>query len=164
MLLAFSMRAMSQSDSIYIPKDIKDCIRVLDSIVPDSTKAQYVAIDEPAFIGASHFGMGLTIRNTWGLWRGSRLSEYFVKKGVHHLDDMSGIILRCYHRHLTGKPMRVHELIRHTRHAWRKEYGRVKTRTIKVATTKVSKRTLPSSTCLELIALREPIWTIMAGN
>ena len=128
---SFGMRAMAQIDSTYIPKNLKDCIRVLDSILPDSTKAQYVAIDESAFSSASHFGMGLTIRNTWGLWRGSRLSEYFVKKGVHHPDDMSGIILRCYHRHLTGKPMRVHGLIRHTRHAWRKEYGRVKMRTMK---------------------------------
>lgn len=128
---SFGMRAMAQIDSSYIPKNLKDCIRVLDSILPDTTKAQYAAIDESAFSSASHFGMGLTIRNTWGLWRGSRLSEYFVKKGVHHPDDMSGIILRCYHRHLTGKPMRVHELIRRTRHAWRKEYGRVKTRTIK---------------------------------
>lgn len=127
-LSSLGMRAMAQSDSTYIPKNLKDCIRVLDSILPDSTKAQYVAIDESAFIGASHFGLGLTIRNTWGLWRGSRLSEYFVKKGVMHPDDMSGIILRCYHRHLTGKPMRVHQQLHHARRAWIKQYGRVKTR------------------------------------
>ncbi|MBQ0160623.1 MAG: hypothetical protein MJZ99_07755 [Bacteroidales bacterium] len=127
-LTSWGMQAMSQSDSTYIPKDLNDCIRVLDTLVPDSTKVLYVAMDENQFIGASHFGLGLTIRNTWGLWRGSRLSEYFNKNGVKHPDDMSGIILRCYHRHLTGKPLRIHQQLRHTRRAWRKQYGRVKTR------------------------------------
>lgn len=124
MMLLLCVGVKAQESNVYVPKDLKDCIRVLDSLVPDTSKVQLASMDELQAVGACHFGLGLTIRNQWGLWSGSRLSEYWKKKGVFHPDDMSGIILRCYHRHLTGKPMRARKLIRNSRRSWRKEYGR----------------------------------------
>lgn len=41
-----------------------------------------------------HFGIGMWVRNNWGLWSGkSRLLPYFKKKGITHPDNMSGVIL-----------------------------------------------------------------------
>lgn len=57
-------------------------------------------ISEEEFTVNTHFGFGMWIRNNWNLWGGSRLSIYFNQKGIHHPDDMSGIILVSYHRHL----------------------------------------------------------------
>ena len=51
-----------------------------------------------------HFGLGMGIRNTWGLWGDSRLAKYFKKHGIKHPDNMSGIILDAYVNHLKGKP------------------------------------------------------------
>jgi hypothetical protein len=52
-----------------------------------------------------HFSLGMWMRNNWGLWHGSRLSEYFNEHGVHHPDDMSGIILSSYWNSLHNLPM-----------------------------------------------------------
>jgi hypothetical protein len=50
------------------------------------------------------------MRNNWGLWTGSRLATYFGDHGVHHPDDMSGIILTAYRRHLLGRAIKFEEL------------------------------------------------------
>ncbi len=47
-----------------------------------------------------HLSLGMALRNRWGLWQGSPLAKYFNEKGVFHPDDMSGIILGSFWRHL----------------------------------------------------------------
>lgn len=47
-------------------------------------------------------GLGLEIRNGWGLWKGSRLYHFFNTKGIFHPDDMSVIIRTSYYRNLKG--------------------------------------------------------------
>ncbi|MEO0684070.1 MAG: DUF6794 domain-containing protein [Cyanobacteria bacterium J06649_11] len=87
-------------NSVYIPIDIIDCFSQLNILFDDTTKVQIESISEEDFVARSHFGIGLWLRNNWQLWGGSRLSKYFADKGIHHPDDMSGIILSSYHRHL----------------------------------------------------------------
>ena len=60
---------------------------------------------ENSAVATTHHSVGRWIRNQWGLWQGSPLKEYFLELGVEHPDDMSGIIIRCFHRHLNGKPL-----------------------------------------------------------
>ncbi len=43
-----------------------------------------------------HFGLGLHIRNAWGLWSNSRLSKHMRRLGFTHADDMSGVILDTF--------------------------------------------------------------------
>ena len=39
------------------------------------------------------------IRNNWGLWAGEgELYSWFKNNGINHPDDMSGIIIRSFHR------------------------------------------------------------------
>lgn len=86
-------------DGIYIPKDIDEAIDSLDTILSIEDK-RYIAdsLSLRGFLASSHFGIGMWIRNNWGLWGGSRLQRYFSKKDVFHPDDMSGEILKAYYK------------------------------------------------------------------
>ncbi|MDO7854654.1 DUF6794 domain-containing protein [Hymenobacter convexus] len=92
-------------NGVYIPKNLKDSFARLDKLLSDTLKQQ-LRYPDPAYgLAAFHFGLGLWMRNSWQLWGGSRLQQYFVGLGVHHPDDMSGIILRSYSAYLNGKEL-----------------------------------------------------------
>ncbi len=100
----------------YIPKDLDDCFRELDkNLRPEDIdkirKGEIQAID-------MHFGLGMGLRNGWGLWGGSRLAKYFNEMGIFHPDDMSGIILDSYVRYLRNEPLRVDEQVAHYKRYW----------------------------------------------
>jgi len=67
----------------------------------DSLEQRIVAQTEEEFTAQAHFGLGLWMRNQWGLWRGGPLTKYFCQLGVYHPDDMSSIILTTYLPDLT---------------------------------------------------------------
>ncbi len=90
-------------NSIYIPKNIDECITQINSFWKDSLKNEVKKLSEEDFIGEAHFGFGRWTRNNWGLWAGSRLAIYFRNYGIPHPDNMSSIILRSYHRSLKNK-------------------------------------------------------------
>ena len=103
----------------YIPKDIEDCFKQIDSFWDDSTKIQVKQWTEDQFSAKAHFGFGMWMRNNWQLWGGSRLSKYFNEMGIYHPDDMSGIILDSYHRYLTGKDILLENQIEYYQLYWK---------------------------------------------
>ncbi len=105
---------------VYIPKDLEDCFKQIDSFLDDSIKVQVKQWTEDEFSGRAHFGIGLWMRNNWQLWGGSRLSKYFNDLGIYHPDGMSGIILDSYHRYLTGKDIKLEEQIKFYQDFWNK--------------------------------------------
>lgn len=52
-----------------------------------------------------HFGLGMWLRNRWGLWLGSRLAAFFYSYGVTHPDGMSCIILSRFWLHIHDQPI-----------------------------------------------------------
>lgn len=64
-----------------------------------------------------HHGIGLSLRNRWGLWAGP-LSEWFNECGIYHADDMSGIILTSFQRDLRGEPRELGAQIKYYRDFW----------------------------------------------
>lgn len=106
---------------VYIPKDLEDCLIQIDKFWSDSTKMKVRQWTEDEFSGKAHLSFGMWMRNNWQLWGGSRLSKYFNDKGVYHPDDMSGIILYSYHRHLTGKEIKLDEQIKYYQNYWKGE-------------------------------------------
>ena len=85
---------------------IADCIRVLNEELTKEQKDQIRACkDRYDLIGLVHFQLGMSLRNRWGLWKGSRLKDYFEGLGLRHPDDMSGLIFRAYWRSLNDNPM-----------------------------------------------------------
>lgn len=106
---------------IYIPYDLLDCIDILDSMWNDFIKSNFKSMSENDFVLQSYYKEGTWIRNNWQLWNGSRLVLYFNELGIYHPDDISGIILKSYHRHLTGNAIRLEEQVKYYYNYWRKQ-------------------------------------------
>lgn len=97
---------------IYIPEDLLDALAELDQMLSPEAKQEMLDIfDDKMVVGVYHFGLGMWIRNNWGLWGGERLAAWFNDRGITHPDDMSGIILVSYRRHLKGEPLKLDEQI-----------------------------------------------------
>lgn len=56
-----------------------------------------------------HFGLGLNIRNGWGLWAGGPLAQHMRELGFSHPDTMSGVILNTFWCKRHGKDFRLEE-------------------------------------------------------
>jgi len=97
-------------DKGYIPKDIDECFKQLDSELPAKSIQEIKDSPEDKLI-LFHHGLGMWMRNSWGLWSGSGLAKYFWKLGVKHPDDISMLIIRCYWRHLHAQPVDLQQLI-----------------------------------------------------
>lgn len=89
--------------AVYVPKDLDDCFAELKKLLPKKQVEEIQNGSEKDMIQCHH-GLGTWLRNNWGLWKGSRLSTWFNEKGIRHPDDMSGIILDSFWRHLNGNP------------------------------------------------------------
>lgn len=50
-----------------------------------------------------HFGMGMGLRNSWGLWHNSKIAQYLYSRGVTHPDHMSGVIITSFINYMQGK-------------------------------------------------------------
>lgn len=108
-------------DGIYIPIDIEDCFKQLDQQLKTTAVNEYKSKTEKDATTLSHFGLGLWMRNNWGLWKGSRLSTYFNKLGISHPDDMSSIILKSYYRFLNKQSIDLNKQIEEHKEFWSKQ-------------------------------------------
>jgi len=106
---------------VYIPYDLINCFEILDSMWNDSIKSSIKSLSENDFVIQSHYKEGAWIRNNWQLWNGSRLVLYFNDLGIYHPDDISGIILKSYHRHLMGNAIKLEEQVKFYYNYWRKQ-------------------------------------------
>src|SRR4051812_25886021 len=80
----------------YIPKDLDDAHQQLLKIFTPKDIAHIKAMKKEGDMIQYHMGLGMGLRNDWGLWRGSRLSQWFNQRGIFHPDDMSGIIFDTF--------------------------------------------------------------------
>jgi hypothetical protein len=106
-LLLFSTQTFSQTDKKLKgkPTTLDETFLYLNQMFDDTDKYGFMTLPEDIATGRHHRGLGMWIRNNWGLWRNSELKRFFLHKGVGHPDDMSGIILTSYHRYLNSKPI-----------------------------------------------------------
>ncbi len=96
----------------YIPEDLKDCFSQIDATCPKEVRDDIKSWDEEIFVERAHFGLGLWIINTWRLWEGSRLSDFFNNEGIYQPNFMTDIILKGYHQYLNQKDVQLSELVR----------------------------------------------------
>jgi len=104
---------------VYIPKDLNDSFSELQKMLHPALVEEIKHGSESDMI-KYHFGLGRWIRNNWALWKGSRLSRYFNEVGIYHPDDMSGIILDSFWRHLNGKEIELEAQIEKYKAYWEK--------------------------------------------
>ncbi len=105
-----------------IPKDLLECFDELKKWGENDPQEliEFKSTPEKEIRGIYHHTLGREIRNEWGLWRKSDLYKYFETMGLHHPDDMSGVILLSFHRHLNGKDLQLAEQILEYKNYWQK--------------------------------------------
>lgn len=99
----------------YVPENLDEAIQILLQGNKGNTN---IYEDEDKFIAESHHSVGRYLRNTWGLWTGSELQKWFKERGIHHADDMSGIILTSFHRRFYRKEIELEEQIAKYQEYW----------------------------------------------
>ena len=122
-LLVVSTSIFGQTDSkkeYYKPVNLEEAVEQLKIIHHDSTKQKILAMTEDEFMAGSHMGLGMWMRNNWGLWKGKELADYFNSIGIYHPDDMSGIILTSYYRELHGQEWKIDEQVKYYQDYWKK--------------------------------------------
>jgi hypothetical protein len=89
--------------SFYIPSDLQGCFRELDIMLPPSMRENIRACEEVNLF-RHHFGLGMWMRNNWGLWSAeSLLKQYFDRQEINDADNASSTILAAYRQHLNQK-------------------------------------------------------------
>jgi len=113
-------QAMGDEGSVYIPGNLEECFIELRKQLPESELEQFRTGEEDTVTTRAHHGLGMWIRNNWGLWSGSRLAKYFNEMGIHHPDDMSSVILTSFHRQLNDQDIELEQQIRYYQEYWEK--------------------------------------------
>lgn len=101
----------SSVDGFYVPKNLEDCHNELDRGLSGAAKRLLAADPDKLtklqrrvlFSSLGHFGLGIWMRNNWGLWQKGPLAKYFNELGIYHPDDMSDIIMSSYVAKLRGE-------------------------------------------------------------
>lgn len=76
-------------------------------------------MNETQAVASCHHSLGRWIRNNWGLWsKEGPLFEYLTSIGLQHQDDMSSLILTCFHRHINGKPLEINDQVAEYKKFW----------------------------------------------
>lgn len=97
--LVFKYRT-KDDDVIEKPCNLRDAHQKLDVILAENK----ISINSESDMIEYHFGLGMWMRNNWGLWSGkSRLLPIFETKGITHPDNMSGYILETYKEYAVSK-------------------------------------------------------------
>lgn len=88
---------------VYIPVNLKDCFLQLDKILKPIDKEVIKNYKSRGDMLGLHHGLGMWIRNNWGIWGGSRLQVYFGQRGFSEPDSVSSIILDGYYDWIKGE-------------------------------------------------------------
>jgi hypothetical protein len=107
-------------DRNYIPKTLEESFEVLKLWATKDQLEKILSLSEKEMI-VYHRTVGRTIKNHWGFWTGdSDLFLWFKSLGIWHPDDMSGIILKSFYRHLKNLPLQLDEQVKYYKEFWEK--------------------------------------------
>lgn len=97
----------------FIPRNLDECFAELENNSDKKSLEEWLLMDEGDAVFNIHFGVGMGIRNNWGLWGGeNELCKFFNSIGIKHADDMSAIIFFSFHRQKNGKPIQLEEQVK----------------------------------------------------
>lgn len=98
--------SLEKIDNIYIPKNLYECNIELDRILNFENKKQLTESKDIWQFNSHLGGLGMWIRNNWGLNGGSRLLKYFYERNIGKEsfgnDAISGLIISQYILWLKG--------------------------------------------------------------
>lgn len=93
---------LNKIDNIYIPRNLFECLTQLDKTLNFDSKKQLKESTEISIFNSHMGGLGMWIRNNWGINGGSRLLVYFKNRNVKDRDNISEIIIEQYIKWLKG--------------------------------------------------------------
>ncbi|MFW9878241.1 MAG: DUF6794 domain-containing protein, partial [Candidatus Thorarchaeota archaeon] len=96
------------------PKNLEEAIE----IIKKNTNIRDTETEEH-FTSDYHHTLGRDIRNNWGFWQDSPLKQELIALGLHHPDDMSGLILQCAYRDLKGIPRDIPGIVKYYQDYWK---------------------------------------------
>lgn len=98
--------SFSEIDGIYIPKNMKECMSELDKTLNYESRLELENPKQYSDFNGHMGGLGMWIRNNWGINGGSRLLQYFKDRNLGNKrgenDSISGIIIYNYIQWLKG--------------------------------------------------------------
>jgi len=101
---AYKKRLVTDSiNGLYIPQNLEECFIELSKILKPEDIETINNLNDRSETILFHHGLGTWMRNNWGLWGGSRLQQYLIKKGIKQPDNMSATILEFYYDWLHGQ-------------------------------------------------------------
>jgi hypothetical protein len=78
------------------PATLEEAHEQLERLLPPGELAKIDAMRSEDEMIKYHRGIGMGMRNGWGLWKGGPLAKHMNKLGFYHPDDMSGVILETF--------------------------------------------------------------------
>lgn len=78
------------------PKTLEEAHLQLEALLPKAELAKIDAMETETEMIEYHFSLGMSMRNTSGLWGDSPLTQHMNELGFHHADDISGVILETF--------------------------------------------------------------------
>jgi hypothetical protein len=97
---------LSEIDGIFIPKNLYECMVELDKKLNFENKKQLREAKNSWEFNSHMGGLGMWIRNNWGINGGSRLLKYFYDRDFGNemfgRDEISGLIIDHYIKWLKG--------------------------------------------------------------
>lgn len=78
--------------------------------MPGSAKEELLALPKEEY-WKLHFGLGMGVRNRFGLWQDNALTRFFRDNGIDHPDSMSGPFIDGYVLYLKGEPVVMKDLL-----------------------------------------------------
>lgn len=93
---------LDKINNIYIPKNLYECLIELDKTLNFENKKQLKEAIETWQFNSHMGGLGMWLRNNWGINGGSRLLAYFKERNIKDRDNISEIIIEQYINWLKG--------------------------------------------------------------
>ncbi|MBD8083912.1 DUF6794 domain-containing protein [Chryseobacterium caseinilyticum] len=97
---------LSEIDGIYIPRSMQECMSELDKILNYESKSELKKPSKFSDFNGHMGGLGMWIRNNWGINGGSRLLQYFKERNIGtkrgQNDFISGTIINNYIKWVNG--------------------------------------------------------------
>jgi len=116
----------SEEFQLDMPTTLEECYEILGNWAGPDGVEEFKESSAASY----HHNVGRTIRNQWGLWHNpdsdkpeTPIHKYLVNLGLHHADDMSGLILESFHRHLLGQPIDVEGQVKKYQEYWAEKEG-----------------------------------------
>ena len=101
-----------------VPATLAEAHAELQKTFPLEELARIDAMKSEKEMIRYHRGVGASLRNSWGLWRGSPLGDHMRKLGFTHPDDMATVILETFWCMRHGKDLRLEERAKYYAAYW----------------------------------------------